>query len=97
MKTAIILLIAVGISAVAGALILVLREHKKIKLFVDIFAVSAFIFVLVKIVMSIDQNSWLTDEGWMFFCSLVGAFLGAQFVKIELKGDLNIPPSAWKL
>ncbi len=97
MKTALIFVVFVAISTVAGALILMLHENKKIRFFVDLFTVLAFLFFLVKIVMCIDQNSWLTPQGWMYFCGLVAAFLGAQAVKIEFKGELKIPPSAWKL
>ncbi len=99
MKTVIIFVAFVGATTIAGALIVVLREHKKIRFILDLFAALTFGAFLVKIVFfSIDQNSQLTTEGWMCFWALVGAFCGALTAEIDFKKrNKKVEKSAWKL
>ena len=86
MKTVIIFVAFVGTATIAGALIVVLREHRRIRFILDLFASLVFAFFLVKIVFfSIDQSNWLTIDGWMYLAGLAGAFCGARAAKIDFK------------
>ncbi len=94
MKTAIIFVVCIGAAIIAGALIVVLREHKKIRFYIDLFTALTFGSILVKIVFfSFDQNSWLTTGGWLCVLVLAGGFCGARIANIPFfKGPIEIRP-----